>query len=292
MNLFSCQDKMDTISFHIPVLGIHLSMYIDFIRFSFKNSHPIIFYCQHPNEPMIGKLYRSKKNDNEIIGFLEKIPNPPVVLKRINKNKYLLSFNKNEETIQHIMWMMKLLFPDRNVSMDVYMYDYKELFRNCSLHLLDLYEMGYMSLVDVEFPVEKSFFYPNQKKVYTGLFLRAVNPFLIYHYDFIELDLSNNIQHEFLKMSFHTMLFDRPFMVKNITFIVMEMVMSIPISERYKSKMINYWKQHHELNINVQNLTVPLQQWKPSVFLKHLSRLLDMFPSYYIDHRFNLEIAM
>lgn len=283
---------MDIVSFHVPVLGIHLSMYIDFIRVSFKNSHPIIFYCQHPDEPMIGTLHRNKKNDHEIIGFLEKALHPPVFLSRVNKHKYVLSFNKNEESVGYIRWLVGSLFPGNCVSMDVYLYDYREMFKKCSFHLLDLYEMGYMSLVDNVFPDEQSFFSQNDTRVYTGLFLRAVNPFLIYHYDFIEMDMSNNIQHEFLKMSLHTMLFDRPYMARGITSIVNEMVMAIPLREKYKSRIIHYWGQHHELSINVQNLTIPLQKWKMGLFLRHLSRLLDIFPSYYIDHRFSLEVVI
>lgn len=279
---------MDLLSFDVPVLGISFLMNVDFLRFRFDGDHSIVFYSTDRNDTMVGILYSTRKTHDKILQFLENVQSP-ISVEKIRKYKYFLSFEKTFETIQFIISMLKFLFPDHNVHLDIYIYECKNMFGRSSHHLLDLYEMGYMSLTPVVFSrVSSSFFNLYKTQLYTGLYLRATNPFTRYNNDYLEIDMSNK---HFIQYSLHTLFMDRPELIVPTTAIVANVLKSIPLKKNYEEKIMRSWKNYHDLNVFWHDLSIPIHEWMPGLFLKHISRLLDMFPNYYIDHRFSIHVS-
>jgi len=284
--------QMDTVSFEVPILGSSYTMFMDFVSFNFNNDH-LIFYCHAQHEPAVSTLFRTRKNHGEIIQFIEDTHHMPLLMEKINKYKYHVSFEKNYQNVQAVLQMLSVLFPAEEISMEIMLFNDYYYFGKCSFHILDLYEMGYMSLVPV---VATHRFYKQFKtNIYTGLFIIARNAFEKYHYDYVELNFFNNIRGHFLRVSFDMLLQDRPFMNKKINAIIKEMLTTIPLKEDEKitqKKLFQDWKRNHDLEIKITDLQVALKEWKPSLFLKSVSKLLDMFPNYHISHRFNLDISV
>jgi hypothetical protein len=280
--------QMDTLSFRVPVLGSSYVMFIDFIKFSFKDDY-IVFYCHTNNEPMVGTLYKTRKNHTEILNFIQDHKNPPLLIERINKYKHEVSFEKKTENLQFVLSMLQSLFPNEKISIETTLYNDYYTFGKCDFHLLDLYEIGHMSLVSVDF--DNHWFNRHNPKIFTGLLLIARNPFYRYHYDFIELDFFNNLRNDFLRFSFDTLIQDRPSMKPKLSTIITEMVSSIPLKEEAHTRINTDWKHYNDMDIRMTDLNIKLKDWKPSYFLKCLSKLLDMFPSYYINPKFNIDIS-
>ena len=122
----------------------------------------------------------------------------------------------------------------------------------------------------------------------------ARNPFYKYNYDYVELNFFNSVKNDFLRLSFDMLLQDRPHMRKKLNDFIKDMLSTIPLKEKetgYK-KLFQDWKQYHDMEIKITDLGLPLKEWKPSLFLKSISMLLDMFPDYHISPRFNLDISI
>lgn len=281
---------MDTLSFEVPVLGSSYVMFIDFIKFCFKDDY-LVFYCHMKNEPMLGTLYKTRKHHTEIINFIEDQANPPILIERINKYKHEVSFEKKSENLEFILAMLRLLFPNEEISIETTLYNDQYMFGKCSFHLLDLYEMGYMSLVPVNVHRDKNLYNKYNTKILTGLLLIARNPFYKYHYDFIELNFFNNLKNDFLRLSFDMLIQDRPSMKPKLTLIVKEMVSSIPLKEDVYIRVATDWKHYNDMDIKMTDLKIKIKEWRPSYFLKCLSKLLDMFPNYYINPKFSIDIT-
>lgn len=280
--------QMDTLSFRVPVLGSSYVMFIDFIKFSFKDDY-IVFYCHTKNEPMVGTLYKTRKNHTEILNFIQDHKNPPLLIERINKYKHEVSFEKKTENLEFVFSMLQSLFPNEKISIEIILYNDHYTFGKCNFHLLDLYEMGHMSLVSVDF--DNHWFNRHNPNIFTGLLLIARNPFYRYQYDFIELDFFNNLRNDFLRFSFDTLIQDRPSMKPKLSTIITEMVSSIPLKEEAHKRINTDWKHYNDMDIRMTDLNIKLKDWKPSYFLKCLSKLLDMFPNYYINPKFNIDIS-
>jgi len=278
---------MDTLSFHVPVLGASYAMFIDFIKFSFKDDY-MVFYCHMKSEPMTGTLYKTRKNHTSIINFIQDQKNPPLLIERINKYKHEVSFEKKTENLEYIVFMLRSLFPHEEISIETTLYNDHYMFGKCSFHLLDLYEIGHMSLVPVE--IENDWFHRHNPNIFTGLLLIARNPYYRYHYDFIELNFFNNLKNDFLKLSFDMLIQDRPNMKPKLSLLVKEMISSIPLKEEEYARINSDWKHYNDMDIRMTDLKIKLKEWRPSYFLKCLSRLLDMFPSYFINPKFNIDI--
>lgn len=285
---------MDILSFDISVLGASFVMLIDFIKITFKNDY-ILFSCHMKNEPIMTTLYRTRKHHDDIIRHLEDTPNSPIMVKKINKYRHHVSFDKNYENLQHLISMMELLFPDEDISFEVLMFNNDNyLFGKCSYHLLDLYEMGYMSLVPVDLHGKhQKLFAKYNPKVFTGLYLIARNAFNKYHYDFVEMNFFNNVRQDFFKLSFNMLIQDCPEMTNKLTKLVYQLVATIPLKEDTNiHSRINYdWKNYNDLEIKLTDLQVPLKEWENVSFLKCVSKLLDMFPNYYINPKFNIDMT-
>lgn len=282
---------MDTVSFEVPVLGSSYTMFIDFLKFNFKKDH-IIFYCHLKDTPATTTLYQTRKNHSNIIQFIEDNPFMPVLMEKINKYRHQVSFEKNYENVHSILHILRLVFPEETISMEIMMFHDHYYFGKCSFHLLDLYEMGYLSLVPVV--ISNPFYVQHKTQIYTGLFLIARNPFHKYNYDFVELNFFNNVKNEFLRLSFDMLLQDRPHMRKKMNALIKDMLSSIPLKEEETGhkKLFHDWKQYHDMEIKMSDLQLPLKEWKPSLFLKSVSKLLDIFPDYHISPRFNLDISI
>jgi hypothetical protein len=283
---------METISFEVPIIGSSYTMFIDYLNFNFKNDH-IIFNCHMKETPAATTtLYRTHKNHSDIIQFLTDNPFMPILMEKINKYKHHVSFEKNYENIGSILYILRLLFPQETISMEIILSHDYFFFGKCSFHLLDLYEMGYLSLVPVVIP--NPFYQQHITKIYTGLFLMARNPFHKYNYDYVELNFFNNVKNDFLRLSFDMLLQDRPSMKKKLNALIKDMLTTIPLKEDVAgcTKLFHDWKQYHDIEIKMSDLGLRLKEWKPSLFLKSISRLLDMFPDYHISPRFNLDVSI
>jgi hypothetical protein len=279
---------METLSFHVPLLGMSLTMSIDFLRFHFHDKHSLVFHCNHPHDPMVAILYRTRKTHREILQFLEDTPSSPVLVEKTTKHKHIVSFDKSPGTVLFLVDMLKSLFPDHAVWFDIYVYDYRDVFGKTTHHLLDLYEMGYLTLTSVEFPRHAPLFHQPKTQVYTGLYVHARPPFQQYYHDFLELDMSLNMRRPFLRLSFRTLLTDYPDRIGPITTTILRMVQSIPLKENVEGSLMASWENYRDLYIFGNDLSKPLMDWQPSLFLQQISRLLDMFSDYYIDQRFSI----
>ena len=282
---------MDSVSFEVPVLGSSYTMFIDFLKFHFKDDH-IVFYCHLKDTPATTTLYRTRKNHSNIIQFLEDNPFMPVLMEKINKYRHHISFEKNYENINSIVHILQLLYPQETISMEIMMFHDHYFFGKCSFHLLDLYEMGYMSLVPVI--IFNPFYKQYKTQIYTGIFLIARNPFQKYNYDFVEVNFFNNVKNDFLRLSFDMLLQDRHHMRKKLNSLIKDMLTTIPLKDgdNKQRKLFQDWKQYHDMEIKMSDLQLPLKEWKPSLFLKSVSKLLDMFPDYHISPRFNFDISI
>lgn len=281
---------METVSFQVPILGSSYTMFIDFLKFNFKNDH-IVFYCHMKDTPATTTLYLTRKNHSNLIQFIGDNPFMPVLMEKINKYRHQISFEKTYDNLYSILHILRHVFPEEEkISMEIMMFHDHYYFGKCSFHLLDLYEMGYLSLVPVVVP--HPFYQQYSTKIYTGLFLIARNPFHKYNYDFVELNFFNNVKNDFLRLSFDMLLQDRPHMRKKMNALIKDMLTTIPLKEEEtdRKKLFQDWKQYHDMEIKMSDLQLPLKDWKPSLFLKSISKLLDMFPDYYISPRFNLDI--
>lgn len=279
------------VSFEIPVLGSTYTMFFDYLKFHFNNDF-LTFYCDLKNANIMTTLYMNRKNHDIIIEFLQRIcPTSPIYIERINNYKYYISFERNYENIDYLISIFHTIFPDHPVLIEVILYNDTYLLGRCDFHLLDLYEMGYMTLLPIR-KIAYPFYKKHPTKVFTGLVLIARNPFHKYHYDFIELDFYHNLKNDFLKFSFDMLLQDRPNMYRKLDTIIREMISALPIKkgEGIYKRIFRDWKHYHDMDIKSTDLSISLNEWKPGVFLKRLSLLLDMFPDYYINPKFNLHI--
>jgi hypothetical protein len=269
-------------------------MFMDFIKFNFNNDH-LTFYYHSQNEPAVSTMFRTRNNHGEIIRFLEDTPHMPFLIEKLNKYKYRVSFEKNYPNVEAVLQMLALLFPINDISMEIMLFNDYYFFGKCSQHVLDLYEMGYMSLVPVEVATHH-FYKKHETHIYTGLFIIARNAFERYHFDYVKLNFFNSDRGQFLRVSLDMLLQDRPYMKNKINSIIKEILTTIPLKENEKMttqrKLFQDWKRNHDLEIKMTDLQIALKEWKPSLFLKSISKLLDMFPSYHISPRFNLDIQV
>lgn len=284
---------MDLLSFQIPVIGLSYFMSIKNIKFSFHNKN-IYFYNTYPDQPMVCHLYRGVSHHQKIISFFEKNQHPHLLLKPMKKNKYSLSFHKNFENILVVINILKTLFSSDSIFLKISLSNniQQYILPKCTFHLVDLYEMGYMSLQSVIFP-SRFLFNLYETKIFTGIYLNARYPFHKYTYDYIDLNFSNSFQYQdyFLDISLDMTLQDRTELVSNITTLITNLLHTIPFNENKKTcQYLKKWKKNHEIEIYHYELNK--KDWKPSPFLKALSHILDIFPSYSIQPRYNLEFSI
>lgn len=276
---------MSCLSFSVPVLGNSYTMDIDFIRFYYHRSY-LMFYSHSRHEPFITNLYTTRKDHKQMIEFFQD-PMKPVYIEQVTPYKYYLSIEKKSETLDFLVSMLKELFTCSVVRIEVYFYHDHYSFGKCNHHLLDLYEMGYMTLTDVVFDRPLSFFQTSQ--MFTGILLTARRPFQRYNYDFLEVELSNHFR---VSLSLDMLLQDRPSMLFRVDSLVKRLMETLPLkSDRMLAKALHDWDHYHDFEIRLFDVENPLKQWKPSLFLNALMPLLDFFPSYYMEPRFSLHLS-
>lgn len=229
-----------------------------------------------------------------IIDHLQNTKVSPLLLEKKSKRKYNLSFDLNMNNVQFICDMLKRLFNVQKIHLELGLFNASCSFGNGDLHLLDLYEMGYMSMTSI---IYDKYSFMNQLpfpiQLFTGLFVNANNPFLKFPYDFIELNYSINSDKKFLLVSLDMLLQQHPHVLPNIDAIILRIVESLPLRERSISCILLEWKNTFTLEIRPHDFMIPINEWKePCVFLKHISSLLDYFPPYYIEPQFHLETIL
>lgn len=280
---------MDILSCELPVLGMQCIMNTDFIRFRINEKpHRNFVFRRNKRGIPICVLYNKRSPHQMIIDHLQKMEFPPLLLEKKNKHKYYLSFDWNECNIQFLCGMFQHLFSPQKIQLEVGVFSVQNVFGRKEFHLLDLYEMGYMSMTPVHHNDPFLNDFPCQ--MFAGLFVRADNPFLKCPYDFVELDFSHNPCNKFLTVSLDMLAHHRPQLMPTLNAIINRIVESLPIRDpRY---IMLEWNNTYEFEIRSHDFLLPVCEWKPCLFLKHLSRLLDYFPSYYIDQRFHVEATM
>ena len=279
---------MDTVSFHVPILGTYYTMFADFLRFHFGDDY-IHFYC-HANEPAMATLKNNRKHHNRILQFLKNTPLLPVMVEKTDRTRHQISFEKTYSNIETMLAILRRLFPDRVVSLEILLYNEHYFFGRCAYHPTDLYEMGYLSMVPVV--LLHKFYQQHKTELYTGLSIIARNAFQKYVYDFVELNFFYSIKDEFLRLSFGMLLQDRPYLKNKLDSHVQEVIANLPLKEEEGyTKLFCEWRQFHDMEVRVSDLAVPLTEWKPGLFLRSVSKLLDMFPYYFINPRFHLAIS-
>lgn len=276
---------MDTISFHVPVLGSCYNMVPEFIRFYIGDNH-IMFYC-HKNSAAMTILHRIRPHHNTVLKFLEDMPLLPFAVEKINKKKSRISFENTYPNIETLLHILSFLFPGTEISLEIMVYSDRYFFGRCTFHPVDLYEMGYMSMV----PAVVLYPFHIETQIFTGILLVARNPFHKYMYDFVELCFFQNDKDKFLRLSFDMMLHDRPSAQKKIDLLIEKILITIPLKEELRVALSHDWKHYHDLEIKLSDLQLPLHKWQPGLFLTSISKILDMFPHYTIDTRFNLCIS-
>lgn len=283
---------MESVCFQVPAIGTSYFMCIAKIKFSI-NLCNFYFSNHHADQTMGCSLYYKVPHHKKIISFLEKYPHHSLLFqKRLEKRKYILSFHKNDENLYLFVKILKKVFSSSTVDLKVFLTNNQYTLPICSFHLLDLYEMGYMSYQPVVFPLH-SVFTKYETSIFTGICLIANRPFHKYSYDYLELDLSNMFQNQdlFLDISFDMMLQDRPELFSYMTVLITSLLSDIPFRENNKSHShLQKWKRNHELEI--YHYEIDKMDWKPSLIIKPLSRILDIFPSYSVHLKYSLNLSM
>ena len=280
---------MDTFLFHIPVLGISSWMFLNSVKLTF-HTHKLTLYIDD-NLILCTALYTTHKVHKQVIEHLLHLGiHCPFLLEKINPYKYIVSLPSTSLLI--LTDMLKKLFSCDNVLMQMCVDN--NLVRglgSCSFHPLDLYEMGYMTRTPITLHHPRSIPLQTHPHIFTGLVIRAHNPYQRYPYDVVELNFSLYTNKEFLTICFDTMLHDRPDQMRPITQIIFNILQSIPFKHpHFQKKTLRHWKSYQELKVEHRDISI--SHWKPGVFLKDFSRLLDIFPSYTVDYRFSLELAV
>lgn len=281
---------MDAFLFHIPVIGISAWMFLNSVKLTFHN-HNLILYIDD-NLILYTALYTTHKVHKKLIEhFLQLDAHCPFLLEKINPYKYIVSLPSSSLFL--LTDMLKKVFSCDDILLQMRVDN--NLVRglgSCSFHLLDLYEMGYLTRTPITLHHPRSIPLQAHPHVFTGLLIRARNPYQLYPYDMVELDFSTpHSNKEFLTICLDTLLHDRPDRMPPTTLIIANILQSIPFKNPHvEKKTLRHWKSYQELKVDHRDIS--LSHWKPGVFLKDFSKLLDMFPSYVIDYRFSLELAV
>lgn len=281
---------MEFISFEIPVMGTSYFMYVSKIKFSFQTK-TLCFTNRHPDQPMVCSLYWKVPHHQQLVSFLEQQhPSPFLLLKPIlKKHKYVLSIQKNVESFSLVVSILQQLFVESlPLYVSISLVNNNYMLSKCCFHLLDFYEMGYMSLLPVVVASSSFLNQYDNVSIFTGIFLSANRPFHKYSYDYVELNFTNMFHHQdvFLDLSFEMMLQDRPEFVSCLTRLLSHLLETLPFREKNKPLThLKNWKQSHE--VEIYHYELDKTDWKPSLFLKSFSRILDMFPFYNVHPKYN-----
>lgn len=279
---------MDTFLFNIPVLGISAWMYLDLVKIHFHNHCLVVRIDNHLL--LYTNLYTTNKMHKHIIDHLLRLDfhTCRFLVEKLNPFKYAISFSCHDLPV--FTSMLKQLFSCQTVRLQLGVSNNSvHGLGSCSFHLLDLYEIGYMSHTPIILRYPRSLPWKTKPRVFTGLIIRAQNPYQRYPYDFVELNFSIYPYKDFFSLCFDTMLHDRPDRMRPMTLVISNILDSIPFKNPHGAKKsLRHWKNFQELKIDHRDISIV--HWKPGVFLKDLSKLLDIFSSYFIDYRFNLEL--
>lgn len=283
---------MDSVSFEIPVMGTSYFMYVTKIKFSFRTK-TLCFTNHHPDQPMLCSLYWKVPHHQKLVYFLQQHPSLSLLLKPIlKKHKYVLSIDKNVENFSLVVSILQQLFTEGlPIHITISLFNNNYMFSKCSFHLLDLYEMGYMSILPVVIP--SCFLNQYNTTIFTGIFLSANRPFHKYSYDYVELNFTNMFHHQdvFLDLSLEMMLQDRPELLSVITRLLSHLLETLPFREENKPLThLKNWKRNHD--VEIYHYELDKTDWKPSLFLKSFSRILDMFPSYTVNPKYNFSLSI
>jgi hypothetical protein len=211
----------------------------------------------------------------------------------MKKHKYVLSIPKHVENFSLVVSVLQqLLGESLPIHISISLVNNNYMLSKCCFHLLDFYEMGYMSFLPVVIPSSFLNHYDNVS-IFTGIFLSANRPFHKYSYDYVELNFTNMFHHQdvFLDLSFEMMLQDRPELLSSITRLLSHLLETLPFREKNKPLThLKNWKRNHDMEI--YHYELDKTDWKPSLFLKSFSRILDMFPFYTVNPKYNFSLSV
>jgi hypothetical protein len=283
---------MDAFHFYTPLLGKGHIMFADIFRFRIDSNKHLSFYSHHRNEPFRCSLFARQSHHKKVICYLECVKTPPVRLEKISKRKHMLTADKNINNIRFIVAMIREVFSLQEVPVEVCVGADDNYMGRCDFHLLDLYEMGYMTHAPVVLH-HPSVFSRYNPSAYTGIFLHANNPLHRHPEDYMELELSCHSQNNFLLISLENLLLDRPEFAVRINPIIASLLQSIPLhTNKPLRKLMEEWELYFWVEVRPYNLSIPIADWKPGVFLQHFTRLLDIFHSYTLTKKFSIDFKM
>lgn len=280
---------MDAFLFHIPVVGISAWMFLNSVKIKFHHHH--LFLYIDDDLILYTAFYTTHNVHKQVIEHLLRLGTYcPFLMEKTNPYKYIVSLPSS--SLFMFTDMLKKIFSCDDILLEMGVSNnLVRGFGSCSFHLLDLYEMGYMTRTPIVLHHPRLLPLKTQPHIFTGLTVRARNPYQRYPYDVVELDFCVHTNKEFLNICLDTMLHDRPDRMRPTTIIVSSILKSIPFkSPHVAKKTLRHWKGYQELKVDHRDISI--SHWKPGVFLKDLSKLLDIFPSYFIDYRFNLELGV
>lgn len=278
---------MDTFLFDIPVLGISTWMFLDLVKIKFHNHYIVLRIDNHLI--LYTNLYTTNKMHKRIIDHLLRLDfHSCFLVEKLNPFKYVVSLSSHALSV--FTNTLKQLFSCQTLLVQLGVSNNSvHGLGSGSFHLLDLYEIGYMSHTPIILRHPRSLPWKTKPRIFTGLVIRAQNPYQRYPYDFVELNFSIYPYKDFFTLCFDTMLHDRPDRMRPMTLLISNILGSIPFKTPHGAKKsLRHWKSFQELKVDHRDISI--SNWKPGVFLKDVSKLLDIFPSYVIDYRFNLEL--
>ena len=272
---------MQPIDLFVPTIGRNFLFYIYNIKFSFGNNF-ITFYYSSSNNTFTTTLKRQYDCHNKLVIHLKDVLNTSskkerqfALGKHASKNIYYLRFSN----LNYMYKLLSNLFQSR-VVLDFYFENTDRYNIGCDFHLVDLYEMGYLSRTDVLYkPIMKS----SKSTIFTGLKIYAFKPYGVpmYQYDYVHLCYSHNT---FLfSVVLDSLIQNKPYLHSKLTSIIVKIVNEIPLTEKaIQRNELGFWDQYQQLEISQKDLYCNIDEWRPYFFLKHFTKLLDIFPSYNI----------
>lgn len=282
---------MDVCSYHVPLLGQSFFMFVDAVRFHVSDGKSLSFYNDRKNEPLKCPLFTRHAHHKKVITFLEESTTHLHIEKK-SKRQHMLSVDKHMDNLRFVASMIKTLFDNENVYVEVCVNADDNYMGRCEFHLLDLYEMGYATHTPA-LVARPAAFARHDPHVYTGFLLHANNPLQHFPEDYVHLELSCVNQHNFFLLSLENMASHRPDIVAALTPVIGNLIRSIPLhSRKSHAAFLQDWEDYHWVEVRPHHLAIPIRQWTPGRFLHHFARILDLFHAYTLTRRFSLGMTL
>lgn len=256
-------------------VGIDHWMTIQTITF-YESKIEYLRFDNHNHTEFRATLNRRNKFHSKIRAAIGVLKSPPVV--RCGAELILLF---DRASIMFLHRLLSHLF-GIHVKVDTRFYNGGFGFKT-NLHPLDLYEMGYFSDKKAQRGLSM------HGNMFLGLSIVADSPHdnLAFQFDCVEAVISR--RYFSFSIIMHTYLTHYPFDEQRVTKLVDKIIRTMPteVVNTTDNCMMD-WTLQWEMIFTTRKIS---PEWSPFPFLKELSPILDMFPTYRADSNFVMDFS-